>query len=152
MENINWTKGIDQKTGKPVDYDPSQGHPDLFGRCQSDPGKPDQEGLSEPTGGNNYWPSSYSPRTKLLYIPALTACDDVDHRQGLGQEANRAGTPAGGAYKTDERYESDLTAVDPMTGEIKKNLHLPYPNYSGTLATAGGLVFLGLARRHGRGL
>ena len=31
-------------------------------------------------GGNNYWPSSYSPRTKLLYIPALTACVDVTHR------------------------------------------------------------------------
>jgi alcohol dehydrogenase (cytochrome c) len=34
--------------------------------------------------------------------------------------------------------------VDPTTGEIKKNVHLRYPNYSGTLATAGGLVFLGL--------
>src|SRR6202035_2077902 len=25
-----------------------------------------------------------------------------------------------------------------------KNLHLRYPNYSGTLATGGGLIFLGL--------
>ena len=24
MDKINWTKGIDQKTGKPVDYDPSR--------------------------------------------------------------------------------------------------------------------------------
>src|SRR5205085_3282336 len=24
LENINWTKGIDQKTGKPVDYDPNK--------------------------------------------------------------------------------------------------------------------------------
>ena len=31
-----------------------------------------------------------------------------------------------------------------MTGEVKKNVHLRYPNYSGTLATAGGLVFLAL--------
>ena len=31
-----------------------------------------------------------------------------------------------------------------MTGEIKKSVHLRYPNYSGTLATAGGLIFLGL--------
>jgi alcohol dehydrogenase (cytochrome c) len=50
----------------------------------------------------------------------------------------------GGLSRTDERYESNLTAVDPTTGEIKKNVHLRYPNYSGTLATAGGLVFLGL--------
>ncbi len=31
-----------------------------------------------------------------------------------------------------------------MTGEIKKTMHLRYPNYTGTLATAGGLVFLAL--------
>ena len=24
MDNINWTKGIDQKTGKPLDYDPNK--------------------------------------------------------------------------------------------------------------------------------
>ena len=50
----------------------------------------------------------------------------------------------GGAYKAEERYESNLTAVDPLTGEVKKNLHLAYPNYSGTLSTGGGLVFVGL--------
>ena len=26
---------------------------------------------------------------------------------------------------------------------MKKTLHIPYPNYSGTLSTAGGLVFTG---------
>jgi alcohol dehydrogenase (cytochrome c) len=50
----------------------------------------------------------------------------------------------GGKHVAD-RLESNLTAVDPITGEIKKNAHLPYPNVSGTLATAGGLIFLGLA-------
>jgi len=50
----------------------------------------------------------------------------------------------GGGYKVDGRYESELTAVDPVTLEIKKSLHLAYPNYSGTLTTAGGLVFLAL--------
>jgi len=50
----------------------------------------------------------------------------------------------GGSYKTADRYESNLTVVDPVTGEMKKNLHLRYPNYSGTLATAGGIVFLAL--------
>ena len=34
---INWTKGIDQKTGKPVDYDPEQGHPGLFRACRTRP-------------------------------------------------------------------------------------------------------------------
>jgi alcohol dehydrogenase (cytochrome c) len=50
----------------------------------------------------------------------------------------------GGSVKTADRYESDLTAADPVTGEIRKSVHLRYANYSGALATAGGLVFLGL--------
>ena len=31
-----------------------------------------------------------------------------------------------------------------MTQEVKKSIHLRYPNSSGTLSTAGGLVFLAL--------
>ena len=50
----------------------------------------------------------------------------------------------GGSYKTGDRYESTLTVVDPLTGEVKKNVQLRYPNYSGTLAIGGGLVFLAL--------
>ena len=45
---------------------------------------------------------------------------------------------------TAERYESNLTAIDPLNGEIKKTVHLQYPNYSGAVATGGGLVFVGL--------
>jgi len=37
-----------------------------------------------------------------------------------------------------------LIAADPTTGEVKRSAHLPYSNFSGTLATAGGLVFIGL--------
>jgi alcohol dehydrogenase (cytochrome c) len=50
----------------------------------------------------------------------------------------------GGLATTPERWESDLKAADPLTGEIKKSAHLSYPNFSGTLATGGGLVFLAL--------
>jgi glucose dehydrogenase len=30
--------------------------------------------------------------------------------------------------------------VDPGSGEVKKRVELPYPNSSGALATAGGIV------------
>ena len=49
----------------------------------------------------------------------------------------------GGGPKTRERLYGSLKAVDPATGEIKATLKLEYPNYSGALATAGNLVFLG---------
>src|SRR3984957_8161504 len=133
VQNVNWTKGIDQKTGKPVDYDPGKDIQTYSGLANPTPGGPIKKVCPNRTGGNNYFPSSYSQRTKLLYIPALTACEDVSLDQDLAKTAKDKGwfARSGGAFKTDERYESDLTAVDPTTGEIKKTLHLPYPNYSG---------------------
>jgi alcohol dehydrogenase (cytochrome c) len=50
----------------------------------------------------------------------------------------------GGNATSSERMESNLIAVDPVTQEIKKSVHLRYPNFSGTLSTGGSLVFLGL--------
>jgi alcohol dehydrogenase (cytochrome c) len=49
----------------------------------------------------------------------------------------------GGGIKTPDRLYGSLKAVDPTTGDIKAALRLDYPNYSGAMATAGNLVFLG---------
>jgi alcohol dehydrogenase (cytochrome c) len=140
MDNVNRTKGIDQKTGKPLDYDPNKDIQTYAGVGNLTPTEMPKKVCPSLVGGNNFWPSSYSPRTKLLYIPALTGCVTVEVEPG-----RRVGAILmGGRYTAQERYESDLTAVDPITFEIKKNIHLPYPNYSGTLSTGGGLVFLAL--------
>src|SRR5499427_832058 len=140
MDNINWTKGIDQKTGKPLDYDPTKDIQTYSGLANQTLDKP-KKACPGHAGGNNYWPSAYSPRTKLIYIPSLSNCEEISldttkHSKERGWN--------GGAFKTAERYESDLTAMDPVTGEIKKNVHLRYPNYAGALTTGGGLVFVAL--------
>jgi alcohol dehydrogenase (cytochrome c) len=141
MDNVNWTKGIDQKTGKPVDYDPGKDIQTYAGVGNLTPGAPLKKVCPSLAGGNNYWPSSYSPQTKLLYIPAMTGCVNI----AIDREKHNAQRGwNGGNFATDERFESNLTSVDPITFEIKKNRHLPYPNWSGTLSTAGGLVFLAL--------
>jgi alcohol dehydrogenase (cytochrome c) len=139
--DVNWTKGIDQKTGKPLDYDPAKDIQTYAGMGNLVPGAPLKKVCPSQAGGNNYWPSSYSPNTKLICIPALTACVNISiDREKHSKEKGWNG----GLSETTERFESNLTAVDPLTGDIKRNVHLRYPNYSGTLATAGGLVFLGL--------
>jgi alcohol dehydrogenase (cytochrome c) len=139
--DVNWTKGIDQKTGKPIDYDPSKDIQIYAGVGNLTPGAPLKKVCPSQAGGNNYWPSSYSRNSKLMYIPALTACVNVS----IDREKHNAQKGwNGGLSQTDERFESNLTAVDPVTGDIKKSVHLRYPNYSGTLATAGGVVFLAL--------
>ncbi len=139
--DVNWTKGIDQKTGKPLDYDPAKDIQTYAGIGNLVPGEPLKRVCPSQAGGNNYWPSSYSPKTKLLYIPALSNCVTVT----IDREKHNAQRGwNGGLSQTEERWESNLTAADPLTGEVKKSVHLRYPNYSGTLATGGGVVFLAL--------
>jgi alcohol dehydrogenase (cytochrome c) len=144
MDNVNWTKGIDQKTGKPIDYDPAKDIQTYAGIGNLSPNTPPKKVCPAIVGGNNFWPSSYSPKTKLLYVPALTGCMSIEVQRNQVNFLDSIRVWAGGRASSDERFESNLTAVDPLSQEIRKNVHLPYPNNSGTLATAGGLIFLGL--------
>ncbi len=140
LSKVNWTNGIDQKTGKPVDYDPSKDIQVYSKAATPMPGELTKKMCPSPSGGNNFWPSTYSQKTKLIYIPALTPCATLTQDAAL---SNKAGDWKGGSYKRDERYETDLSAMDPLTGEVKGRVHVPFPNYSGTLSTAGGLIFTG---------
>jgi alcohol dehydrogenase (cytochrome c) len=141
---VNWTRGIDQKTGKPLDYDPGKDVQTYSGIADPTSETPVKKVCPNRTGGNNYWPSSYSRKTQLLYIPVMTACEVVTNNPDLVKTEQGWYKRTGGGYKVDGRYESNLTAVDPVTLEIKKTVHLPYPNYSGTLSTGGGLIFAAL--------
>jgi alcohol dehydrogenase (cytochrome c) len=142
MEEITWTKGIDQKTGKPVDYDPTkdiQVYSGLQSQTLTDRTKricPSHE------GGNNYWSASYSQRTRLLYIPSRPTCNEVTMTPE--QPRSPTGSLLGGRIRLLTQTESEIVVADPLTGEIKKRVRAPYPNYSAALTTAGGLVFTGL--------
>jgi alcohol dehydrogenase (cytochrome c) len=146
VDNVNWTKGIDQKTGKPLDYDPNKDVQTYSGLGNPTPDAPVKQVCPNRNGGNNYYPASYSQKTQLLYIPAMTACEFVSiDKDKPKNEPGMGWTPrSGGSFRVVDRYESDLSAVDPVTFEIKKKIHLRYPNYAGALTTAGGLVFIAL--------
>src|SRR5215468_2649589 len=140
MENILWTKGIDQKTGKPVDYDPKLDLQVYSGKQNQTLADRTKKLCPSMSGGNNYRPAAYSPRTKMLYIPSMSSCNEVTLDPSL---SNKAGDWKGATFRHTERNESEMIIADPITGEIRKKLHVPYPNNSGALTTAGGLVFTG---------
>jgi len=139
VDVVNWTAGIDQKTGMPVDYDPKRDVQVYSGRQNFTLQDPTRKLCPSMSGGNNFWPSSYSQRTKLLYVPSMTSCNEVT----LDQESIKKGVYFSPTFRSIERNESDLILVDPLTGEIKKKAHSIYPNNSGAVTTAGGLVFTG---------
>jgi len=142
MEAINWTKGIDQKTGLPIDYDPKrdiQVYSGLQNQTMTDRTKrlcPSHE------GGNNYWSASYSQRTRLLYIPSRPTCNEMTMTPD--QLRTPTGAMLGGGIRLLERTESEIVVADPLTGDVKNRVRSSYPNFSAALTTAGGLLFTGL--------
>ena len=138
VDKITWTAGIDQKTGLPVDYDPNKDIQVYSGRQNQTPAGPTRQLCPSMGGGNNFYPSSYSPRTRLMYIPSLSACNEVTLDQKL---SSKAGDWKGASFRNIERNESDIVVANPFTGDTVRKLHIPYVNNSGMLSTAGGVVF-----------
>jgi alcohol dehydrogenase (cytochrome c) len=140
VKDLTWTKGIDVKTGRPVDYDPSRDVQFYAEGAQSVADKNTHRICPSATGGSNFWPSSYSRKTGYLYILAAEGCGQVS----VDTSAHIKGRFGGGGGGGDERITSSFTILDPGSGEIKKRVDLPYPNSSGVLSTAGGIVVTGL--------
>jgi alcohol dehydrogenase (cytochrome c) len=149
VDVLNWTPGLDPKTGRPLNYDPAGGFQVYNVGSHGTRAKPKSERLCPSHyGAKNWEPSAYSPETGLLYIPTIDGCNyletveqkDLEDQGGPAKFRERF---TGGGQKTTERLHGSIRAVDPASGVIKAIVRFEYPNYSGAMATAGNLVFLG---------
>ncbi|HTU48385.1 MAG TPA: PQQ-dependent dehydrogenase, methanol/ethanol family [Bryobacteraceae bacterium] len=134
FEPVNWSNGYDLKTGIPNIDPEKRTH---FGHyathiCPSS------------TGGKEFVPSSLSPRTGYLYIPAHNTCMDYE-----GTAVNYiAGTPYLGAsvrmYPGPGGYQGEFMAWDIQKAQKVWSIKDPdLPVYSGVLSTGGDVVFYG---------
>ena len=134
FEPVTWATGWDLKTGKPIEDPKHRTHAGYYttGICPSS------------TGGKEFVPSSFSPRTGYLYIPAHNTCMDY-----MGTEVNYiAGTPYLGAsvrmYPGPGGYQGELMAWDVANEKKLWSIKDPdLPVYSGVLSTGGDVVFYG---------
>jgi alcohol dehydrogenase (cytochrome c) len=138
-DKVTWTKGIDPKTGKPVDYDPRK---DVQNFAIEWKGGADilKNACPDVHGGTNFWPPSYSQKTRLLYITGNEGCANIVP----DQTAHVRGKFGGGGYVNEARITSGLVVLDPASGEVKRRKEHAYPNHSGVLTTAGGIVVTAL--------
>jgi alcohol dehydrogenase (cytochrome c) len=137
-EKVNWTDGIDPKTGKPVEYNPNK---DLQTYKIGKPSRREQgkvEGCPNIQGGVNYFPTSYSPRTHLSYGGGIEGCSNVSVDPS---NDNNGAYWLGGTYANAEEVKGSVTAMDPATGSKAGQESMPHTVSSGVTATAGGLVF-----------
>ena len=141
---INWASGVDLTTGRPI-VNPDADY--------SRTGKP-WLGAPGPGGAHGWQPMAYSPRTRLVYIPAgdsqFPYTIDPDFKRlpvGLGVGINFAGPE----MPTDEKIlatirriaSGHLLAWDPVAQKEAWRVSLPGIFNGGVLATAGDLVFQG---------
>jgi lanthanide-dependent methanol dehydrogenase len=133
-EPVTWASGYDLKTGEVQENMEKRPHFGKYGRdiCPSS------------TGAKDFIPSSFSPRTGILYIPAHNTCMDY-----AGTAVNYiAGTPYLGAevrmYPGPGDYQGELVAWDVANAKKLWSVKEPdFPVYSGVLSTGGDLVFYG---------
>ena len=130
---VNSNKGVDMQTGRLIEVKEKQTTQGIVVRdiCPAAPGMKDWQ------------PMSFSPRTGLLYIPHQNLCEDVEAMSA----SYIAGTPYVGAsvvYKPGPGgNRGALTAWDPAQAKIAWEVKENFPVWSGTVVTAGDVVFYG---------
>jgi PQQ-dependent dehydrogenase (methanol/ethanol family) len=141
---MNWATGFDMKTGRAIENPAAR-----FSKTGY---------MVYPSGiGAHAWqPMSYSPRTGLIYLPAMqvplvySQADPFEFHKGrwntavslLGATLATPGVPPG-TRSVAELQKGWLVAWDPVAGKEVWRFDYSHPWNGGTLATAGDLVFQG---------
>ena len=89
-----------------------------------------------------WWSWSYSPVTKLLYIPFTRSClDQTANDQTISGASPRFTIPEPGFEE--DGHLTEVRAIDISTGREAWRYTQRAPNMGSTLATAGNVVFFG---------
>ena len=141
---VNWAEGLDDN-GRPV-------------QTPQPPGAVTFPGVS---GGTNWYSPSYSPRTRLFYIPAWEGYGQVftaaesEYRPGRsfgGGGVDFQGMPWGVRGPINDWTEStgrgSVIALDPSNGEERWKFEMTDVTTSGILTTTTDLLFTGGREGH----
>lgn len=144
---VNWATGIDPATGRPIENPATRVD------------KTGQPALVTPgaLGGHNWHPMAFSPKEKLVYIPAFEAGmmyapeanwkPDRNRGFNVGFNLGAGDLPPDGGFRKQVAgsLRGMLVAWDPVAQKARWTVEHPGPWNGGLLATGGGLVFQGTA-------
>lgn len=131
VEKLDWASGIDAK-GRPVLVPGKDPTPNGNRAC---PGV---------RGATNWMSPSFNPATGLIYIVTLEQCD-IYTSSSKEPEPKKNFSGGGAGPKPNEVGQFFLRAFDPKTGNKVWEYPMTGPgeSWSGTVSTAGGIVFFG---------
>ncbi|MCW5517003.1 PQQ-dependent dehydrogenase, methanol/ethanol family [Muriicola sp. Z0-33] len=138
---VNWAKGIDKETGRPIEA-PNSRYPNM-----------NTEIAPSASGGHNWQPMAYSPVTGLVYIPAREFgmfygqpaefnYNDDGRSWNIGSEFNAANNIQEDTLA--RQFYGKLIAWDPINQKEVWNAKQPSPWNAGVLVT-DDFVFQGTA-------
>ena len=137
IKKITWAKGIDMKTGRPIETGNRPGNP--VG------GKKGKVVFTAPSflGGKNWNPMAYDPNSGLFYAACNEWGMDI-WNEPIAYKKGAAYLGAGFTIKpVFKDYIGALRAIDAKTGKIVWEQKNRAPLWAGVLVTAGGIVFTG---------
>ena len=142
----NWAKGIDQKTGRPIENPASR---------YDETGKP-FAGMPSPHGAHGWMPMSFDPKTGLVYIPVqevgFTYAPDKRFQYkpmgiNVGLDMAAVSMPQDPKIKSQvmDSLKGHVAAWDPVNQREVWRIGLKGPWNGGIVTTAGNLLIEGNA-------
>jgi len=131
---LNWTKGIDPKTGKPLEYDPTKS---LQVYAEGGIGRAGAKATTCPNiqGGTNYFPTGYNPALGLAYAVGIEGCSDISTKTQAPADVHPGTAFAAGSAANNGVQTGSVTAIDVATGKLTATQATPFPMYSGIMTT-----------------
>jgi alcohol dehydrogenase (cytochrome c) len=158
---VNWTAGLDPKTGQPVEYDPSK-------QLQEYAGKGPRYGAKamgvQPAhyGMPTLFPNHYDNATHTVYVSFMEGVGNYFNTLPADPSKQAIGNGFREIFCNSHPVENDvepversarnpnckpshgvIEGIDVTTGKVVKRQEWKYPAYSGVLGTDGGLLFFG---------
>jgi alcohol dehydrogenase (cytochrome c) len=148
QEKVNWTKGIDPKTGKPVDYDPNR-NVQLYAGVGGMRGKPGQEACPWYNGSPTFFPPTLDQKRMIAYVGGAEGCwAGTNVKTPLEEAKDYVGLPPCCQEQGRVTAHGAIWAMDLRTGKVVAKTQFPAISESGMLSTEGDLLFNGRPDGH----
>jgi alcohol dehydrogenase (cytochrome c) len=146
VNDLNWTKGLDPKTGRPLEYNPRIDVQIYNPEARALRGDSMKRACPTWHGGVAHQPLAFNPVKNIAYGVGTEGCFSQ-----TGAEVASRGVEGGVDMKKSQprKYSSDLyygavTAFDTVAHKVVAKAVTDIEIRSGVVATAGGLVFTAL--------
>ena len=146
VNDLNWTKGLDPKTGKPIEYDPKLDVQTYQPEARALRGDPMKRACPTWHGGVAHQPTAYNPVKQIAYGVGTEGCFSQNGAE-FKFKGPDGGLDAKGSQKrnfTSDLYYGAITAYDVANQKVLAKTVTDIEIRSGATATAGGVVFSAL--------